>query len=346
MAQIEILAQLPKLAEVAAAPDSLVLEIQTAKGQPVLKEIWGAAALSTVINSKNQFHSTMTLPAGGWYSVQVQLLADSKILASTAESIHPLNKLGVGEVFITAGQSNAVNAGDPFPYTPEFASTFDPWSNRWSQAHDPMPVGNGTGGSPWPYFGDILAKELKVPVAVIAVGCGGTSLSQWQPDSAPVKACENPHRGNLFSRLAITLKVLQAQGGVRAILWHQGESDTLNKTRKAKYISLFKELRNPFGAIPWLVAHASFFPEVKIGEIPKNCDELKLSQERIKAMMQIREAQQEIWKQGLALPGPDTDLYTGSQYRSNEQYCVHFNVKGLQVHAQGWAQAVRGIWSN
>lgn len=287
--------------------------------------------------TEGQFHTVLSLPSGGWY--ELQIIARDAAGAEIDRRV--VRRFGVGEIYLSAGQSNSVNAGDPFPFTSDSVSTFDPWIGLWQQARNPMPVGNGFGGSIWPYFGDLMSRRLHVPVAVISVGCGGTSLAQWLPNAPPVTMCSSPQNGNLFERLKFTLKTLRTRGGVRAILWHQGETDAAMGTSAKAYVDEFAEVVKALNAdetapLNWFVAHATYFPDLK-GGVPRSCEGLSLSLESMRKQQVIRAAQERIWKLGLAHPGPDTDQWIGEEFRSPSQYCIHFNAYGQKIHAEGWA---------
>ena len=73
--------------------------------------------------------------------------------------------------------------------------------------------------------------------------------------------------------------------------------------------------------MPWFVAQASYHsPE------DPSCPP-------------IRAAQASLWKEGVALEGPDTDQLTG-EYRQNNGKGVHFSAKGLKAHGELWAEKV------
>src|SRR4051812_46067814 len=58
-------------------------------------------------NRVRHFRSDLRAPAGGWYRVQVRLIASGKSVIE-AEAEH----VGIGEVFVIAGQSNSANHGE------------------------------------------------------------------------------------------------------------------------------------------------------------------------------------------------------------------------------------------
>ena len=57
--------------------------------------------------NRRDFGATLPTPAGGWYKLEVRALRDKKVVAETA-----VDHVGVGEVFVIAGQSNAANSGE------------------------------------------------------------------------------------------------------------------------------------------------------------------------------------------------------------------------------------------
>ena len=120
---------------------------------------------------------------------------------------------------------------------------------------------------------------------------------------------------------------MQAFGkdGVRAVLWHQGESDTLVKTSAETYCERIKTIVEALNkdagyALPWLVAQASFHP----GSQPPE-QEL------------VAKGQQLLWSKQICFQGPNTDDLLGPEYRHDG---VHFNQKGLEQHAQRWFDAL------
>ena len=134
-----------------------------------------------------------------------------------------ISPIGVGEVFIIAGQSNSANAGIQ-RQTPS-DSRVSAWGKRgWQFASDPQPIATGNGGSPWPLLGDLLATRYDMPIGFISVGLGGTKVEQWLPRST-----------DKFDRIVMALNEVGPQGA-RALLWHQGESDV--GIEKEKYISI------------------------------------------------------------------------------------------------------------
>lgn len=262
-----------------------------------------------------RFEAVLSVPAGGWYSLESAAQpADPK---AVPEAITRVERFGVGEVFVIAGQSNSTNFGEVrTPSLDDLVSAFD--GVHWSLASDPMPgVQDGSdGGSPWPLFGKLIRSTAGVPVALASVGYGGTSIRQWQP-GLKVELDGKPME--LYPALRQRVASL---GAIRAILWHQGETDAAADTTTEQYVQCFETLwstlRKDTGCnAPWMVAHVSYLPSLPV--------------ERRNA---IRDAQSQLWSRGLALQGPDTDDLQGPMRHSVDH--VHFSGAGLEVHAQRW----------
>jgi len=245
----------------------------------------------------------------GWYQLQVRLRdGDETVLQMTT------GEFGVGEVFITAGQSNSANSGKP-PQTPQDKRVGAWGPGGWQFAADPQPIATGAGGTPWPLLGGLLAAKLDVPIGFISVGWGGTSVAQWLPGAAK----------KLYPRLLLAADQLGPEGA-RAVLWHQGESDAAGKTSTKVYADRLKTviaaMRKDAGwPIPWYVARASYLPKAA----PT-------------AMAAVVAGQQAVIDADpLVLPGPLTDDLIGSKWRHD---LVHFNGAGLLEHATRWADLI------
>jgi hypothetical protein len=119
--------------------------------------------------------------------------------------------------------------------------------------------------------------------------------------------------------------------GFRAVLWHQGESDanqkdttrTLSgKVYRESLEKLIRDSRKDLGwDAPWFVARVSY-------HVPGD-----------ESSPDIRDAQSSLWKDGIALEGPDTDALK-SEWRDGGGKGVHFSGPGLREHAAKWAEKV------
>lgn len=285
-----------------------------------------------------EFRGDLETSAGGFYEVDVRV-RHGRHRVETLTVPH----VGVGEVFVVSGQSNSTNYGE-VPQVTEtgMVTTFS--GEAWRLANDPQPgvQDNSKKGSFIPSFGDALYRKYQVPIGVASVGHGSTSVRQWLPAGEPVEVMPTMTKyvvqaadgaltsdGTLFNGMMTRIRQLGVHG-FRAVLWHQGESDSHQKpeheisgeTYRRMLEHVILATRKQAGwDIPWFVAEASYGTP----EIP--------------SWPPVREAQRSLWLSGVALPGPDTDTL-GSPYRQNNGKGVHFSGAGLKAHGQLWAQQV------
>lgn len=142
---------------------------------------------------------------GGWYIMDVRGLLNGKLVGN----ISTLERVGVGEVFVIAGQSNAGGSGlletketaaeddrvncanfisprsynpkgwDPFKFFQADLSQFS--IIEFSQLKKTSAIGPmGLGPYYWGKVGDALALKLNVPVMFFNTGWAGASLKTWR----------------------------------------------------------------------------------------------------------------------------------------------------------------------
>lgn len=259
------------------------------------------------------FEGTALVAAGGWYRLEVRCLVDERQIA-----IGAVEPLGVGEVFLVAGQSYATNCNDErFKVTDPEARVvaFDAAKGSWGVANDPQPTPDGSdGGSIWPPLGDALTKQLRVPIGFANVAFGGTSSQQWLPE------------GKLHSRLVSAGKSL---GRFRAVLWQQGESDVIAKTTPETYVANVTAIRQAAAkewdhSPPWLLAKSTHHPTVYNDPEGEG---------------RIRKAVDELLKRPGFLAGPDTDQLQGEN-RGDAKSRRHFSAIGQKRAAEMWLAAL------
>lgn len=266
------------------------------------------------------FYSTAStkiiLPAGDWYTLHMKAMDEN---GNVIEE-DTLTNIGVGEVFITSGQSNSLNFGESLTNANcSLVVSYNPQTRSWQPCIDPQPCENGpevdmgNGGSIWPTVGDILAGQLHMPIGFYATGWGGASLGEFGPGTIKYQ--------RLFNALKMT-----GITGVRAVLWHQGETDAVFTPDCDNYRTLLLDLidrsRKDAGwTIPWIVAQAAYHPKA-------------LREDEIL----IRKAQVECCNQIDILKGPNSDLLQGDMRITNS---AHFTRKGLQAHGRMWAECLQ-----
>ena len=260
------------------------------------------------------FQATARVPAGGWYRLECRCQVDDNVLATGA-----VEPIGVGEVFVVAGQSYATNCNDERLTVADLQQrvvAFDSAKQSWAVANDPQPVFDGSdGGSIWPPLGDALAKELDVPIGFANVAIGGSASAQWLPE------------GNMLPRLISAGKTL---GAFRAVLWQQGESDVLAKNTTAGYVANINKIRDTAAKAwddspPWLLAKSTHHPTAYNDPEGEG---------------RIRAGVDELTKQPAFLPGPDTDTLTGDN-RGDINSRRHFTGIGQREAADMWLTSIR-----
>lgn len=268
----------------------------------------------------SKFSGQLSVKGGGWYYIELCEMDVGSNVISTSKII---KKIGIGEVFITAGQSNSACFGGTKTTTKyDTVVTYNPANNTWVKCADIQPsissfntMASVDGGSPWPTLGDNLTEKLGVPIGFVLTGYGGASISQYQPTA-----------NSLYNYIKKAINILEPTG-FRAILWHQGESDTANGTSTDAYktalLSIINQSRIDAGFdVPWMIANASYYPTY---QAPPN--DFKLSHA-------VRLGQASACNETDIFLGPDTDQW-GSAYRNSDN--VHFNLQGLITHGNAWA---------
>jgi Carbohydrate esterase, sialic acid-specific acetylesterase len=285
-----------------------------------------------------EFHADLATAAGGFYEVEIRVLRGARDVGMMT-----VPHVGVGEVFVVSGQSNSTNYGEAPQVTETgMVSTFS--GEAWRLANDPQPgvQDNSKKGSFLPSFGDALYRRYRVPIGVASVGHGSTSVRQWLPAGEPVEVMSTMTKyvvegadgaltsdGTLFNGMMTRIRQLGVRG-FRAVLWHQGESDSHQPAEHEITAETYRRMlehvilatRSQAGwDVPWFVAQATY-------HTPEDT-----------ACPPIREAQRSLWQSGVAFEGPDTDAL-GAPYRQNNGKGTHLNDAGLKAHGQMWAHQV------
>lgn len=185
---------------------------------------------------------TLQLIAGGLYRIETGL--DTK---STKPNLGWIFRgdvrlhIGVGDIFIVAGQSNSSGYGkDSAMDTPDLHIHLYRNRGAWDLASHPINESTFTencvntemgvsGVSPYISFGKNFHHLSHFPVGLIPTSLGGSPISRW----------DVLQKGDLFHNM-IT-KVKECGGKAAGILWYQGCSDT-NPKQAATYYDNFKRL--------------------------------------------------------------------------------------------------------
>jgi len=290
-----------------------------------------------------KFSGTIRLATGGWYSLRVRFRKSSSDKQVIRELV--VSKVGVGDIFVVAGQSNSANHGERLQ-APKSGLVVNFMGSKWRPANDPQSGATGNGGSFIPPFGDAIAEKLRMPVGFVTCGFGGTSVREWLPKGATFETPPDlklnvtkisdklwASKGTFYDMMIGRMKPL-GTNGFRAVLWHQGETDAdfldskkaMSSELYSKYLEkIISQSRKDTGwEVPWFVAQVSYHTQ---------------GQEELAG---IRGGQKALWDRRIALEGPDTDALK-SEFREKGGKGIHFSDKGLREHGARWAEKV-GNW--
>ena len=279
----------------------------------------GGKALSDWVSLTRGEGTTYTgvladIPGGGWYQLVVRAV-DSTGAELTRATV---DKVGVGEVFITGGQSNSCNFGGAKTTAKEdMVSAYNPNTGSWQHCEDSQPSKSGfntgnEGGSAWPSMGDALVAKIGVPVGFVSTGVG----------SAKIEELRTQH----YFAIKDAITDLKPYG-YRAFLLHQGEADTPGTKRDA-YLKSLQELIAQTRAdagydLNWAIAQVSY--------AWSNYNDTK-------KMESMKETQRAACNDYNIFVGPTTDDLLG-EYRRPEDN-LHLSEPGLIEHGKRWADVV------
>ena len=215
---------------------------------------------------------------GGWYKMEIRGVKDNVVLKTIT-----LDKVGIGEVFIALGQSNAQGLPESGAKgaTDDRVNTVNFFNDKGivlenlsfvqlSQNVDIAPHGTG----PWCYgeLGDRLAKKLNVPVMFFNAGFLLVSVINWRESAEGIPTFNKVldiggafqyNFGIPYVNLKNTLNYYGSLLGVRSLLWIQGETDNSpNRLSSEVYATNLQKLidisRKDFDTnLTWMVARTS-----------------------------------------------------------------------------------------
>ncbi|MBU1821760.1 MAG: T9SS type A sorting domain-containing protein [Bacteroidetes bacterium] len=240
---------------------------------------WVALAMPP---GQGTFHGDLTA-RGGWYTLEVR---------GTLEQGEPdtasVKPVGIGEVFLIAGHSNAMGlpnlgARDGSNNVVSFSALnkFLNPENITVAPNAPMPAPrfeplkaekyifpSGESAWNWGELGTLLADRLGVPVLFMNAGWAAANSFNWR-EAAEGKNTRNiyvdkdwPNR-QPYSNLINTLRYYHSWLGIRAVLWFHGENDAAHlRISQADYAANIKKLvevtRKDFGhSMAWVFAHCT-----------------------------------------------------------------------------------------
>ncbi len=267
---------------------------------------------------------------GGWYRLEVRGVLNDQVVFYSS-----VNRVGIGEVFLIAGQSNAsgyFNSGNPPANDDRVNCIFNfkaagntnepnyPAFTQLSASVDIAPEGNGSWC--WGRLGDLLAQRLNVPILFINAGSEAMGITEWRK-SSDGGAGYNPYVRNFakpgypYQSLRNALNYYVNMLGIRSVLWLQGETDTYINTPALIYKESLQYIINKsrnFDSgknISWVIARTS-------------------SEQRGTSQAVIDGQNQTVQQTFNTFYGPETDRIT------NRPDGVHFSGQSLIELAEAW----------
>ncbi|MBQ7839968.1 MAG: hypothetical protein IJ390_05720 [Lachnospiraceae bacterium] len=186
---------------------------------------------------------TLKVPAGGLYMIETCFTPNAKEWSEWAVRGDIVSHIGVGDLYVIAGQSNSAGYGKDYVYDPcELGVHVLKNNGTWQLASHPLqdstgagqrPVnmdGGSTGHSLYLSFAKYLKRELHYPIGLIQTSRGGSFMDQWSPAGGELYV-------NMMERIQ------QVGGKVKGIVWYQGCSDA-DKDHCSAYYEKFLEWKN------------------------------------------------------------------------------------------------------
>jgi hypothetical protein len=243
--------------------------------------------------------------------------------AFTADTWITAAYVGIGDVFVMAGQSNSVGYAQQLQtyLSDQFVASMYTRQGQWAELDDlNLNMINGlrpgfwptlhlNSGSPWPILGTRISEFTHAPVAFIPTGIGGLEIKGWAAE--------------FYVYPFIVEQVKNSGVQPAAILWQQGESDIYAKTGydayKAGLISLAERSQQDMN-LPLIAAVIGPIPDAE----PEALEQVQ------SAILDATEASDAI------LPGPDF----GDQILVTDG--LHFQTDAeIAYFAEKWLEALK-----
>jgi len=230
-------------------------------------------------------HTFRHVPAGGLYTVLSVYTNGIRCYDDglRGDSIH---HLGVGDLYVIAGQSNAAGFARTPAYDPvETGLHLFRTSGKWDLASSPLNDATDStrpvttefgipGQSPFMSFARTLKRSLHYPIGLIQTALGGSPLCAWSKEKD----------GQLYHNLVRT--VAACGGKVKGIVWYQGCTDGFHiETAEAYYegfaamvSDLRADLKDP--ALPFLTVQLNRIVQPRMEECDRGWATVREAQRR------------------------------------------------------------------
>lgn len=225
------------------------------------------------------------------------------------------------QLFLLAGQSNMAGRGALDADSAKAHPQVLKWTaeNQWAPATEPLHWDKaGAGSGLAKSFAEVLVeKDPTITVGLIPTACGGSPIKTWVPGGFHDQTKSHPYDDALARA-----KAAMASGTLKAILWHQGESDA-NPKSAAEYEQKLKDLierfRKDLGMpnLPVYIGQLGRFPDKPWNESVEAVDQ---AQQRVAASV------------------PNV-YFISSEGLLSKGDNLHFSTEALRVFGQRFAEA-------
>ena len=212
---------------------------------------WGAGEWTTIASGVRGAFSATLADCSGQATLSVRPVDYPALQIDRAN-------VGIGDVFLIIGQSNASGRG----------SNNQTWSHAtlqamsfandytWKVSADPLDSKVGqidsvsaesdltpAHGTVWIAATTALMAATGCPVGWIPAPMGATAIANWAPGAAGTHQLRTTLYGQACARYFASMNNIYRMGGVRCALWWQGEGDQFN-TAAATYNTALDTLAN------------------------------------------------------------------------------------------------------
>ena len=225
------------------------------------------------------------------------------------------------QLFLLAGQSNMAGRGK----ADAISKQTDPHilalnkKQQWQIATDPLHWDKGSAGTGIgrPFAAIIAEKNPNITIGLIPTACGGSPISVWKPGQYFNQTKSHPWDDSIAAA-----KIAMKDGTLKAILWHQGESDSGPKDSphyEERLTDLIARFRTELNApdLPFIIGQLGRFPAKPWN---KDRETIDAAHKAVAAKM----------KNVAFVPIEDPESIGDD---------LHFNTETLRRFAQGYAEA-------
>ena len=273
---------------------------------------WQVVATSTL----PQFQGWLDDVPAGQYTLEVRL-------AESVEASTSVQYVGVGDVYVLGGQSNAVGQGrtNQVYSHPTLKAGLFTLGGEWTELKDPVSIKRSAptiynvtpaGGSMWPLLATELMAARNAPVAFIPCASNGQGVIPWQP--ILLGGVYDP--ATLFG--SCVNRIQWQPDGIAGVLWVGGEENVGDRMSSRVYADGMEAVADAFWNCCQSRVYLSFIQHIDhTGVTDAEIDEVNAG------------VQMAINENDAVLPGAD--------FRAIETNLHFISSQQLQAAADAWA---------